>query len=64
MKTNYILAAAWGVLYIAISIWTFILSGHIPSLILIIINQSMPIIMGIFTAWFQNWYPARVASGK
>ena len=63
-KTNYILAAAWGVVYVLIATWTFFLSGKVPVLALSILNQAMPILMGFFTAWFQNWYPARVAAGK
>lgn len=64
MKTNYILAGAWGTLYVCTAIWTFLLSGRVPDLPLILINQSIPVLMGIFTAWFQKWYPARMASGK
>ena len=64
MRTNYILAAAWGLLYVFIACWTFFLSGKIPGVALSILNQSMPLFMGLFTAWFQNWYPARVAAGK
>ena len=61
MKTNYIIAGAWGVLYICTAVWTFFLSGRIATLPLILLNQSIPILMGVFTVWFQKWYPARVA---
>ena len=27
-------------------------------------KQLVPICMGLFTAWFQKWYPAKMASGK
>ena len=64
MRTNYILAAAWGVVYIVIAIVSYYLSGKVPALVLSIVVQAMPILMGLFTAWFQNWYPARVAAGK
>lgn len=62
MKTNYIIAAAWGVLYVCTAAWTFLLSERIPGLPLVILNQSIPVLMGLFTAWFQKWYPARMAS--
>ena len=64
MKTNYILAAAWGVLYIATAIWTWFINQTDFASMIIIINNIMPILMGIFTGWFQNWYPAWVAGGK
>lgn len=64
VKTNAIIAAAWGLVYVLIATWTFFLSGKLPVLTLSILNQAMPILMGFFTAWFQNWYPARVAAGK
>ena len=63
-KTNYILAAAWGVVYVVIAIVSYFLSGKVPALVLSIVVQAIPILMGLFTAWFQNWYPARVAAGK
>jgi len=28
------------------------------------VNSVCPVLMGIFTVWFQKWYPARVAGGK
>ena len=64
MRTNYILAAAWGLVYIVIAIVSYYLSGKVPALVLSIVVQAMPILMGLFTAWFQNWYPSRVAAGK
>lgn len=64
MRTNYILAAAWGLVYIVIAAVSYYLSGKVPALVLSIVVQAMPILMGLFTAWFQNWYPSRVAAGK
>ncbi len=62
IRTNRILTLAWGILYIITSIWTFFLMGTPISSYLAIINNVMPILMGIFTKWFQNWYPAHYAS--
>lgn len=64
MKTNYILAIAWGVLYVLIAIWTWFLSKTDFASGLIVFNNVMTILMGIFTGWFQNWYPAWIARGK
>lgn len=64
MKANYILAAAWGILYAIISIVTFFLYRNHLHIVSTVINNAAPILMGIFTAWFERWYPASVAAGK
>lgn len=64
MKTNYILAAAWGVLYILLSAFTFVMYRLNFGIVSIIVNNVATILMGIFTAWFQSWYPTYLASGK
>ena len=64
MKTNYILAAAWGVLYVLTAVWTFLLRKVGFGNALILVNNLIPVLMGLFTAWFQKWYPARMARGK
>jgi len=64
MKTNYILAAAWGVLYVLTAVWTFLLKKAGVGAALIVVNNLMPILMGIFTGWFEKWYPARLARGS
>lgn len=64
MKTNYIIAAGWGILYILMAIWTFVLLGTSYGQMVILLNNIMPAFMGIFTVWFQKWYPAWIAGGK
>lgn len=64
MKTNYILAIGWGLLYIINSLVNWLLYKYNLSGISIIINNVAPIFMGIFTVWFEKWYPARIAAGK
>ncbi|MBQ8519053.1 MAG: flavodoxin family protein [Agathobacter sp.] len=64
MKTNYIIAAGWGILYIAMAVWTYLLSGTSLVQMVVLLNNIMPAFMGIFTVWFQKWYPAWVAGGK
>lgn len=63
MRTNYIIAATWGVLYLLTAGWTLLLGGLVPGLALVLANQAIPVLLGIFTAWFRRWYPAKVASG-
>ena len=64
MKTNKILTIMWGILYILTSIGTYFLIKSSYSAYTAIINNVLPIVMGIFTKWFQNWYPAWFAKGK
>ncbi len=61
MKTNYILAAGWGLLYIVVSIVTFFLYKYDLRTVSLITNNAAPIIMGLFTVWFEKWYPAHIA---
>ena len=63
IKTNYILAIAWGVLYLLTAVWTFFLKRAGFGVSLIIINNLVPVVMGIFTGWFVSWYPAKLARG-
>ena len=65
MKTNYILAACWGVLYVLIAVWTFFLKRAGCGSLTLLVNNAATIAMGIFTVWFEKWYPAHLArSGK
>ena len=61
IKTNRILTFAWGVLYLITPIWTYIVMGTDLSAYIGLINSACPVLMGIFTAWFQKWYPAQWA---
>lgn len=64
MRTNYILAAAWGLLYVLTAVWTFLLRSVGVINVIIIVNNLIPVLMGLFTLWFQKWYPAKMARGK
>ena len=64
IKTNRILTMLWGILYLFTSVFTWFLMQTSVSGFAGFINSVIPIFMGIFTAWFQKWYPARVAGGK
>ncbi|WP_333648873.1 flavodoxin family protein [Lacrimispora sp.] len=61
IKINRILTAAWGGLYLITPIWTYLIMGTSLSAFIGLINSALPALMGIFTAWFQKWYPARYA---
>jgi multimeric flavodoxin WrbA len=63
IETNRILTVLWGLLYVLTTIWTYYLWYTPLFLYSGLINQIAPILMGIFTAWFSKWYPARVARG-
>lgn len=64
MRTNYILAAAWGILYLLVAGWNWLLAGTGAASWLVVLNNVIPLLMGLFTGWFQNWYPKWVAGGK
>jgi multimeric flavodoxin WrbA len=61
IRTNRILTAAWGVLYLITPIWTYMIMGTSLSAYIGLINSAVPALMGLFTVWFQKWYPARWA---
>lgn len=61
MKTNSILTICWGVLYILITIFAFFAMKTPIAPFVSAINIIPPIVFGVFTAWFQKWYPAKVA---
>lgn len=64
MKTNRILTACWGVLYLLTPIWTYFIMGTAAASWVGAINSVLPMLMGVFTGWFQKWYPAKVARGN
>lgn len=64
LKTNKILTLTWGILYLLTPIWTYFIVGTEISSLVGAINSVLPFFMGIFTAWFQKWYPAKVARGE
>lgn len=64
LKTNRILTLCWGILYLLTPIWTYAIMGTSLAPWTGAINSVLPLLMGIFTAWFQKWYPAKVARGK
>lgn len=63
IKTNRILTFLWGILYLITPIWTYYLMGTGIGYLTGAVNSVLPAVMGIFTAWFQRWYPAKVAGG-
>ncbi len=63
IKTNRILTLLWGLFYISASAVTYLLMGTSLRGLTGIFQCTLPIFLGIFTAWFQKWYPAKVAGG-
>lgn len=63
VQTNRILSAAWGVYYLLTAGFTVFLYRAGLGPISGLINSVGPAILGAFTAWFQRWYPAKVARG-
>ena len=63
MRTNRILTAAWGILYLVTPIWTYFIMQTDAASLVGAINSVLPALMGAFTAWFQKWYPRHIARG-
>ncbi|MCH5353538.1 MAG: NAD(P)H-dependent oxidoreductase [Acutalibacter sp.] len=63
MRTNRILTACWGVLYLLTPIWTYALLHTSLASWTGLFNSVLPAVMGLFTAWFQKWYPKHFAAG-
>ncbi len=63
IRTNRILTLAWGVLYLITPIWTYYILGTGIDGWIGAINSILPLFMGAFTAWFQKWYPEKIARG-
>ena len=63
MRTNRILTAAWGVLDLVTPIWTYFIMQTDAASYVGAINSVLPALMGVFTAWFQKWYPRHIARG-
>ena len=63
MRTNYFLSACWGVLYVLTAVLTWVLRSEGLGNMSLIVNNVLPVGMGLFTVWFQKWYPAYLASG-
>lgn len=63
IQTNRILTAAWGILYLVTPIWTYFIMQTDAASFVGAINSVLPTLMGVFTAWFQKWYPQHIARG-
>ncbi len=64
LRTNRIICAGWGILYLLIPIVAILLRGTAYESISGSFLSAGSAAMGIFTVWFQRWYPAKVARGK
>jgi putative sterol carrier protein len=64
LRTNRILAAAWGGLYILTAIWTYFIMGTGLRHYIGLINNLCPALLGIFTIWFVGWHPPHYARGE
>lgn len=63
MKTNRILTAVWGILYLITPTWTYLIMQTDAADYVGAINSILPALMGGYTAWFQAWYPRHIARG-
>ncbi len=64
LRTNRIICAGWGILYILVPTVMLLVAGTAYVSLGGIFQALGSAGMGIFTFWFQRWYPAKVARGK
>lgn len=64
IKTNKVLTFMWGALYLIIGAIGFLWMGTEKYYMVGIISSVSSACLGVFTIWFQKWYPKRVAAGK
>lgn len=64
IKTNAILSVFWSALYFLMSILSFAALQTAYGGVVGILTAPVAMIGGLFTAWFQRWYPAKVARGS
>ncbi len=64
IKTNRILTLMWGIVYLLTSVWTCLLMNTEVKPYIGAVNSIVPAFMGLFTLWFQRWYPAKIARGE
>lgn len=63
IRTNRLLTFTWGILYLITPIWTYFIMGTSFVYLTGLINSVTPALMGLFTMWFKDWYPAKLAMG-
>lgn len=64
LKTNRILTFLWGIVFLLTVLLRFLLRAPEHFVLMEILTNGLMALMGIFTGWFQHWYPAHVARGK
>lgn len=64
IKTNRILTVCWGALYLVTPIWTYALLHTSLASWTGLFNSILPAVMGVFTVWFEKWYPKHYAAGS
>lgn len=64
IKTNQILTLLWGGLYCVSSIITLLSQIYSNLHFISLLNYFLPLVLGVFTIWFQKWYPKHIMSGK
>lgn len=63
IRTNRILTLCWGILFLMSAAGNWYVMRYDSLTWLNTIITLSPLLMGMFTVWFQKWYPAHVARG-
>ncbi|BCV21289.1 NAD(P)H-dependent oxidoreductase [Moorella sp. Hama-1] len=64
LRTNAIITAVWGEAFLFMALMALGMALIPEQKNLWLVLRYLPLVLaGVFTAWFPNWYPARVAAG-
>lgn len=63
IRTNRILTVMWGIAYLIWGLVELFAIGVLNTFILESLIWVVTGFLGLFTAWFSKWYPARIAGG-
>ena len=63
IQTNRILTVLWSVAYLIWGVVELFAIGMSNTFVLEIVIWAVTSFLGLFTAWFSKWYPARIAGG-
>lgn len=64
IRTNRILSALWGIAYLLLGVMELLAVNVSNTFVLNILIWTATGFLGLFTAWFAKWYPARIAGGS
>lgn len=63
-RTNRILTAVWATEFLCMAVMFVVCRAYgVSPVVTVVASNAAAPLLGIFTAWFQKWYPAKMARG-